>query len=208
MPRGVDNWSLLLDAIRDERLEGPFASMIVAGGIDVAGWQAAEAERAHVEAMALAVRIDDVVRRVAEVFDASHVPMRLLKGAATAHLDHVDPARRSYGDADILVPTDRYELACDLLQRVGLQRRSPEFTRGFDSRFAKSVTFISGDGLEVDLHRTIVYGPFSVGIPEADLWEPRAVDRHGRRFRGSARDQSPVPSRVRSHGGRLGECLD
>jgi hypothetical protein len=122
--------------------------------------------------MALAVRIDDIVRRVAEIFHASSVPMRLLKGAATAHLDHVDPSLRSYGDADILVPTRHYERAGQLLKRAGFERRSPEFTRGFDSRFAKSVTFITRDGFELDLHRTIVYGPFSVGIPEADLWKP------------------------------------
>jgi hypothetical protein len=169
---GVERWASLLQAVRDERLEGPFSAMIATGHMRAARWQAIEAEQAHVEAMALVVRIDDVVRRIAEIFGTARLPMRVLKGAATAHLDHANPALRSYGDADILVPSRHHEHACELLRRYGFVRREPEFTPGFDRRFAKSVTFVSHDGLEVDLHRAIVYGPFSVGIDEPDLWAP------------------------------------
>src|SRR5262249_40989790 len=157
---------------RDERLEGPFSAMIATGCIRAARWQAVEAEQAHVEAMALAVRIDDAVRNIAEIFGTAHLPMRVLKGAATAHPDHPNPALRSCGDADIPVPSRHPEHACELLHRYGFDRREPEFTPGFDRRFAKSVTFVSHDGLEIDLHRAIVYGPFSVGIDETDLWAP------------------------------------
>ncbi len=165
-----DDWAQLVYTVREERLEGPFASMIEGGGLLVSDAQHDEAERIHVEAMALAVRIDDLVRTIATAFAEAGLRMRLLKGAATAHLDYVDPALRSYGDADLLVETRHYESACDVLRALGFTRRSPEFTPGFDSRFAKSVTFVSSDGLEIDLHRTIVYGPFSVGIPERELW--------------------------------------
>jgi hypothetical protein len=170
-----DDWARLVHTVREERLEGPFAAMIAAGALQVSDAQYDEAERIHVEAMALAVRIDGLVRAIARNFADASLQLRLLKGAATARLDHADPALRSYGDADLLVATRDYEAACRALRGAGFQRRSPEFTPGFDSRFAKSVTFVSLDGLEIDLHRTIVYGPFSVGIPETDLWCPGPV---------------------------------
>ena len=122
--------------------------------------------------MALAVRIDDVVRRLARAFQLADVPMRVLKGPASARLDYIEPSLRSYGDADLLVPTCRHARAIEVLEAEGFGRRTPELTPGFDRRFAKAVTFTSEDGLEVDLHRTLVYGPFAVGIAEADLWCP------------------------------------
>jgi hypothetical protein len=170
-----DDWARLVHTVREERLEGPLAAMIAAGGLRVSDAQYDEAQRIHVEAMALAVRIDALVRAIARNFAGASVQLRLLKGAATARLDHGDPALRSYGDADLLVASREYEAACKVLRTAGFQRRSPEFTPGFDRRFAKSVTFVSHDGLEIDLHRTIVYGPFSVGIRETELWCPGPV---------------------------------
>jgi hypothetical protein len=170
-----DEWAQLVDTVRDERLEGPLTAIIGGGGLQVSDAQYDEAERIHVEAMGLAVRIDDLVRIIARDFADAGLQLRLLKGAATARLDHPDPALRSYGDADLLVATREYDAACKVLCAAGFERRSPEFTPGFDRRFAKSVTFVSRDGLEVDLHRTIVYGPFSVGIPETELWCPGPV---------------------------------
>jgi hypothetical protein len=166
----ASEWSALLQTVRDQRLEGPLARMIDDGGLVVDADQRGEAEGAHVEAMALVVRIDDVVRRLVDALRDARVPTRILKGPATARLDYGEPSLRSYGDADVLVPTREYERATAVLGAEGFVRRTPELTPGFDRRFAKAVTFSSKDGLEVDLHRTLVYGPFSVGIAEADLW--------------------------------------
>jgi hypothetical protein len=167
-----DDWPRLLDAVRDERLEGLFTRLIADGRLPVTDEQRAEAEAVHVEAMALAIRIDDLVRRVARAFDKADIPMRVLKGPASARLDHAEPSLRSYGDADVLVPGRTYEMAGEILRGEGFARRTSEFTPGFDRRFAKAVTYVSSDGLEIDLHRSIVYGPFSVGISEAELWRP------------------------------------
>ena len=59
------------------------------------------------------------------------------------------------------------------LQQEGYDRRYPEPRIGFDARFAKSVTMWSAAGHEIDLHRTLVLGPFGLRVQLDDLWSNR-----------------------------------
>ena len=58
---------------------------------------------------------------------------------------------------------------------------NPEPAKGYACHVFKGLTVRLDSGLEVDLHRVLVWGPFGVRLPEADLWSPgRTFDRLGR----------------------------
>jgi hypothetical protein len=52
---------------------------------------------------------------------------------------------------------------------LSFRRRLPEPRRGFDERFGKAAVHTNGDGIEVDLHRTLVIGPFGLWIEPDEL---------------------------------------
>jgi hypothetical protein len=93
----------------------------------------------------------------------------VLKGAAVAHLDYSDPARRAYGDVDVLVPAHRLDRAVACLDATGARRRYAELRPGFDRRFGKGMSFRMPSGFEVDVHRTLVLGPFGLSIDLDEL---------------------------------------
>jgi hypothetical protein len=83
---------------------------------------------------------------------------------------YADPCLRSFGDLDLLVSTADYERACALLGRLGHVRQRPEPRPGFEVRFGKaSVHKHPDDDVEVDLHRTLVLGPFGLWIDPHEL---------------------------------------
>ena len=53
---------------------------------------------------------------------------------------------------------------------MGGQRDQPPARPGFDRRFGKSFTYLMPGGVEVDVHRTFVMGPFGLTIELDDLW--------------------------------------
>ena len=102
--------------------------------------------------------------RTVQRLDSVGIPVRVLKGTASSHLDYPDPALRTYGDVDLLVPGDHYEQAVRLLVSDGAHRRYPEPRTGFDRRFGKGCSLRTPDGLEVDLHRTFTMGPYGESL--------------------------------------------
>ena len=85
-----------------------------------------------------------------------------------------EPGLRSFADVDLLVSTADYERACALLERLGHVRQRPEPRPGFEARFGKaSVHTHPDDDIEVDLHRTLVVGPFGLWIRPEELLERR-----------------------------------
>ena len=106
----------------------------------------------------------------------------VLKGASVARTVYVEPCLRSFGDLDLLVRTADYGRACALLGRLGHERQRPEPRPGFEVRFGKaSVHRHPDDRIEVDLHRTLVLGPFGLWIdPEELLNRRQTFDVAGR----------------------------
>lgn len=103
----------------------------------------------------------------------------VLKGLAVAHLDYPDPSQRSTTDVDLLVRAVDIERATELLTDAGFRRDLPERRRGFDRRFAKDVTLYGPRRVEIDLHRTLLRGPFGAAIDLDELWasqEPLLVE--------------------------------
>ena len=87
------------------------------------------------------------------------IPARVLKGAALAHLDEIDPSWRTYGDADVLVPDDRLSEAMEVLGELGMSPLLPPVRRWWADRYAKGITLQTADGRHLDLHRTLAAGP-------------------------------------------------
>lgn len=110
---------------------------------------------------------------------AAHAPeMRVLKGSAYANLDYPDPARRSFIDLDLLFRADDFTKAVESLTTLGYQRILAEPRPGFDARFDKGTT-LRDNGMELDLHRTFVLGPWGRLVNTDELWatsEPFTVN--------------------------------
>jgi hypothetical protein len=70
------------------------------------------------------------------------------------------------------------------LAELGFTRPLPEPRPGFSERFGKAATHRGEDGLELDLHRTLVVGPFGLWLRADGLFE-QAIPFHlgGRELR-------------------------
>jgi hypothetical protein len=136
---------------------------------------------AWVDRLATVVTHDALLADVVHDLERCGIPARVLKGAANAHLDELDPSWRTYGDADVLVPDDRLMDAMDALADRGLTPVWPPVRRGWADRYAKGVTLRAGDGRQLDLHRTLAAGPLGDRLVSAGLFaDGRAFDVGGR----------------------------
>ena len=125
----------------------------------------------HRRAMASCLRIEERLLEVDDRFDRAGIDYVVLKGAAVAHTAYPDPSLRDFGDLDVLVRGREFKGACLVLREMGFQRVVPEPRRGFDERFGKAATHRHrDDSIEIDLHRTLVLGPFGLWMaPEVLL---------------------------------------
>lgn len=163
-------WGAVLDVVEHERLTGLLVAAADSGAI-VAGraWRDELLDR-HERALAHDLRLEQLLTRVSARLLEAGIPMRVLKGPALAHLDYPDPALRSFGDIDLLVPGEHYDRAVAVFESAGGHTRYPEPRTGFTARFGKGVCIETTDGLEVDLHRSFVAGPFGISLPTAELF--------------------------------------
>lgn len=225
-PLPPSEWEAVLASIVRERITGLLAAAIGDGALPVTPEQAGAAARAHGAAMASCLLLERMLVRTADRLAGAGVDVRVLKGAAAAHLDYDDPALRAYGDVDLLLRGSQFERAVTVLIGAGHTRRYPEPRPGFDRRFSKGSCLVAPDGLELDCHRTFAMGPFGLTIDLDDLWaesEPfalagralRALDREHRFlhacFHAALGDMDPRLSTLRdiaaiSIGGELDEA--
>ena len=118
------------------------------------------------------------------------VQTRVLKGIAIAHLDHVDPAERLFGDADVLIRRDDYTRALAALAAAGFQRAEPPVRGWWEHRFGKAIVLDAPAGGELDLHLAITGGYFGERIDHQRLWasSPDSFELAGRQVRSLDRD--------------------
>ena len=108
------------------------------------------------------------------VLDEAGIEHRILKGSAVALLDYADPSDRIFNDVDLMVRGADFDAAVAAFTATGLDRRFPEPRPGFDRRFSKGTSFLTPSGVEIDLHRTFVMGPFGLTVMLDDLWSAEA----------------------------------
>ncbi len=124
--------------------------------------------RTHRQDMEQVLRLERAALDVDQRLADHGIRAVVLKGVALANTVYRDPGIRSFADVDVLVEPGRFTAAIDALVSGGARRELPEVRPGFDERFAKDVP-LDADGMAVDLHRTLIRGPFGVRIPVGEL---------------------------------------
>jgi hypothetical protein len=169
------SWPALHSRIRGQRLTGLAVDSVIAGWLELSDGAVDELLAAHRTSMVWSLSVERKLLALTEAFDAEGIDFAVLKGASIAHTAYAEPCHRSFGDLDLLVGTPDYERAGRLLEALGHRRQRPEPRPGWEVRFGKARVHKDPiDGIEVDLHRTLVVGPFGLWIRPQALME-RAV---------------------------------
>jgi hypothetical protein len=166
----ADVMAELLDLATAERIPGHLVAALDSGVIRATPEQRAEAGRRHEEALALDLVLERLLAETSSTFSDAGIAHRALKGPVVARTLYAETALRSFGDVDVLVAADQFDEAVALLVARGGRPRYQEPRTRFTSRFGKGVCVVTGDGLELDVHRVFVAGPFGLAIDAQDLF--------------------------------------
>lgn len=163
-------WEAVRSRMFKGNVPGLLAAAVEAGDVSLDG--AARDQLFHQLMVRLVndLQVEDECIRVMEVLGEELIPTLVLKGLAVSHLDYPDPSHRSTTDVDLLIRAEDIERATAVLAPAGYRRELPERREGFDRRFAKDVTFYGPRGVQIDLHRTLLLGPFGAAIDLDELW--------------------------------------
>jgi hypothetical protein len=173
-------WPALVDFLREQRLIGLFAAAVADGAAAVTPEQRRDLDRTLEEVTAGTLSVEQLALQTVAALRGAGIDHRVLKGPAVAHLDYPKPERRPYVVVNLLVPTSQYDGAVTALLAQGFRRTIPEPRPGFDRRFGKGTSLRAPDGGDVDLHRTIVTGPFAMlADPDSLFASSTVLHLHG-----------------------------
>ena len=164
------DWDRLANRVRHQRLAGFLHAVVEAGALPVTDEQRDQVQQFHLQACSMALQLELRLLAIAELLENAGIDVVVLKGTAVAHLAYPDPALRSFGDNDLLLPSERFDDAVDLLTRNGYTRQTLQARPGFERRFGKGVTLDGETGDELDLHRNLVFGTFGFRIELEELF--------------------------------------
>jgi hypothetical protein len=185
-PMGMKEWAQVLAALENQRITGFAVAAAEAGWLCLSVEQTDQLLEAHRRAMLTPLAVERTLLDLAGTFDEEEIEFVVLKGPALAHTVYPDPSWRFFGDLDLLVRGDDWRRASSVLESLGYRRNLPEPRAGFDERFGKAAEFRGKEGIEVDLHRTLVVGPFGLWVEPEILLETttelRLWDRSLRRL--------------------------
>ena len=165
------DWRRLGSTLTTHRLTGVAWAATEGGALLLTEEQRTDLLDRHRGAMFAALNIERKLLRTADTLEDAGIRPVVLKGPALAHALYPDPSWRAFGDLDLLVRTEDWRGACDVLAESGYRRGLPEPHAGFDERFGKAAVHRNGDGIELDLHRTLVLGPFGLWLNPDELFE-------------------------------------
>lgn len=179
---GVDT-ATFLDVARNHQLVGPALDAIAVGHVSVPTASIEHAIELHAAQLHRCLVIEKLLFEVSDVLGEAGITPIVLKGVATAHLDHVDPGYRVFEDVDLLVGGDDIDAAVTALEALGFRRDLPPRTSSWDRRFTKDLTLLAPSGPECDLHRTLVPGAFGFWLDVEPLRNAtRPIEIAGRLF--------------------------
>jgi Uncharacterised nucleotidyltransferase len=165
------SWAAVVTAARTHRVTGLLGTAVAAGAFPVTAAQKKAARAAYRTQLLRVLALERELLAVCDLLAAVDVPTRVLKGSAVARLDYADPAVRSFMDLDVLIRAHDLERAVAALSAAGFRRTLAEPRPGFDRRFDKGMTLIGPARYELDLHRTLVLGPWGVVLDPDRLWD-------------------------------------
>lgn len=157
-------WNALVGRVVIERMEGMLAGAVVEGALAASETQMEEVRRLARSRARADLRLERETLAVSGLLDEAGISHRIIKGPAWSHSAYPDPMMRGFGDVDVLVEPRRWYEAIARLETWGAKRVLPELTPGFDARFGKDATLLSTAQIEIDLHRTLVLGPYGLWI--------------------------------------------
>jgi hypothetical protein len=172
---GDEEWTGALNRLSSQSLCGLAVAAAEDGAIALTKDQWSQLLERHRGAMCAALLLERKLLRLTQALEDAGIPTIVLKGASFAHTVYPDPSWRAFADLDLLVPTSDFKRASAVLVGLGHERRLPEPRPGFDERFGKAAVHKSGDHVEVDLHRTLVLGPYSIWVDPRPLFDHHAT---------------------------------
>ncbi len=170
VPLAPAPWRRLMEGTASARLSGHLVEAIDAEAFAVTADQARQATELHRKLTWRVLGLERRLLEVAGLLSTLGIDMRVLKGPALARTCYPKVSSRTFADIDVLVPADRFDEAAAGLAVAGCARPFPQLREGFDRRFGKNATFVGLDGLQVDVHRTFVVGPYGLMITLEDLF--------------------------------------
>jgi len=169
-PLDADAWAALLATARTHRVLGQLRASVDAGRLPTTPMQTQQARAAHRMVLLRVLSLEQQLVAVHTRLTDAGVESRVLKGSAYAHLDYPEPALRSFIDLDLLFRPAQFDRAVAVLTEAGFTRLLAEPRPGFDRRFDKGTT-LRAPGVELDLHRTFVLGPWGLRVDIDALWD-------------------------------------
>jgi Uncharacterised nucleotidyltransferase len=166
-----DAWPRLLALLTTQRLTGLAVAAMNAGAVTLSQRQAGELLERQRASMVHALSIERFLLSLADIFDREGIDMIVLKGPALANAVYSSPSWRPFGDVDVLVPTPDWRRVGEVLHRNGLEPKFPEPRPRFRERFGHTWVHTDRMGLELDLHRILVAGPFGLWMDPQDPFE-------------------------------------
>jgi Uncharacterised nucleotidyltransferase len=174
-------WPAFLARLTEQRLTGLALAGQQAGLLRLTDPQARGLKDRHQSVMMWVLHLERCLLRLAADFHGEGIDMVVLKGPALANSVYPEPSWRPFGDLDPLVPARHWYRACEVLERAGYRRRLPEPRSGFSLRFGHTAMHKHDNGTEVDLHRTLVGGPFGLWMDPEGLFGMTTTFRLGDR---------------------------
>ena len=165
-----EEWLVFLSTLYQQRLTGFAVAAAEEGSLNLASGQAEELLDRHRDAMLQVLALERHLVTLSEALEEAGVEMVLLKGSALAHTVYPDPSWRPFADLDFLVRGQDFQRAIQVLADRGFNRALPEPRARFDVRFGKAAELYGPGGLTIDLHRTLVVGPFGLWIDLDELF--------------------------------------
>ena len=166
----LTDWSVNNALIGRHRLQGLLVHAVASQHLSSSLEQRHEVARLEVNLTRDRVWHDMRLIEITEILGAAGIDQRVLKGPAFGTLDYPDRIMRPTGDIDLLIRGEELAGAVETLVLHGGSVVDPEPVEGYTRSIGKSTTVTMPDGLEIDLHRTLVRGPFGVRMRPEDLW--------------------------------------
>jgi hypothetical protein len=171
VPLDDSGWRPLLTIARQERALGLLVAAARAGAFPLTEHQEADLVRFDRDGQCVALLLERLLVDLAKQLGEIGIDCRMLKGAATAHLDYPGPALRLIEEASLLIRPEHLRSAVSALTSQGWRRQAPEPASGYDVRFGKGITLVDTTGLRLTLQRTLAPPPFGLAISIDELWD-------------------------------------
>jgi hypothetical protein len=172
------DWDLVLATVEAEGLAPALGVALKARGAFGAPPVVQERLRQRlVQSVGRQLALGRELARVLEACQAEPLPVIPLKGPVLADALYADPAQRPFSDLDLLIRRERLRDADRLLRGLGYRRLADAHSWEFDVAYDRATLYESREGIQVDLHWSLVSDP-RYGWSETaglEVWE-RAVE--------------------------------